>query len=97
MMLFLCVLPVGYAIVWIKPSWHCGPFSTYSNIFRIFTHTISKTVRGTIFQKVLEYIVSPAMVIPLLLLLILIIYYLVSLTGALRGANEELKVSFRIV
>nr|CAD7399069.1 unnamed protein product [Timema poppensis] len=29
-MLFLCVLPVGYAIVWVEPSWHCGPFSDHN-------------------------------------------------------------------
>jgi hypothetical protein len=36
-MLFLCVLPVGYAIVWLTPSWHCGPFSEYQKIYHIFT------------------------------------------------------------
>lgn len=40
----------------------------------------------------LDYIASPGIVIPLLLLLVLIIYYLVSLTGALREANNDLKV-----
>lgn len=25
-MLFLCTLPVGFACVWLQPSWHCGPF-----------------------------------------------------------------------
>lgn len=39
----------------------------------------------------LNYIVSPAAIIPLLLLLILFIYYLMSLTGALRMANQDLK------
>nr|CAH7727032.1 unnamed protein product [Callosobruchus chinensis] len=94
MMLFLCVLPVGYAIVWIKPSWHCGPFSKYERIFHIFTKTIRNTVPVSL-QKVLDYIASPGIVIPLLVLLILIIYYLVSLTNALRNANEELKIQLR--
>ncbi|CAH1999423.1 unnamed protein product [Acanthoscelides obtectus] len=94
MMLFLCVLPVGYAIVWIKPSWHCGPFSQYERIFHIFTKTIRNTVPVSL-QKVLDYIASPGIVIPLLVLLILIIYYLVSLTNALRNANEELKIQLR--
>lgn len=40
----------------------------------------------------MEYIVSPAAIIPLLLLLILFIYYLISLTGALRMANQDLKM-----
>lgn len=39
-MLFLCVLPVGYAIVWINPSWHCGPFSKYERIYLIFTDSL---------------------------------------------------------
>lgn len=92
MMLFLCVLPVGYAIVWIKPSWHCGPFSRYKKIFHIFTETIRDNVPKP-FQRALDYIASPGIVIPLLVLLTLIIYYLISLTGALREANEDLKVS----
>ncbi|KAJ8932823.1 hypothetical protein NQ314_014408 [Rhamnusium bicolor] len=94
MMLFLCVLPVGYAIVWIKPSWHCGPFSKYKRIFHIFTETIRNTVPES-FQRALDYIASPGIVIPLLVLLILIIYYLISLTGALREANDDLKIQLR--
>lgn len=43
----------------------------------------------------LDIIASPSTVIPLLLLLILIIYYLVSLTGALREANQDLKNQLR--
>ncbi|CAH1367123.1 unnamed protein product, partial [Tenebrio molitor] len=91
MMLFLCVLPVGYTIVRIKPSWHCGPFSKYDKIFHIFTKTIKQNVPKPVNQA-LDYIASPGIVIPLLLLLVLIIYYLISLTGALREANEDLKL-----
>jgi hypothetical protein len=43
----------------------------------------------------LDYIASPGIVIPLLLLLVLIIYYLLSLTGALREANNDLKIQLR--
>ncbi|XP_029674199.1 transmembrane channel-like protein 3 [Formica exsecta] len=39
-MLFLCVLPVGYAIVWVEPSWHCGPFSGYPKIYNLATQTL---------------------------------------------------------
>lgn len=94
MMLFLCVLPVGYAIVWVEPSWHCGPFSNYSRIFHIFTITLRKAVPKTL-HKALDYIASPGIVIPLLVLLILIIYYLVSLTNALRETNNDLKIQLR--
>lgn len=43
----------------------------------------------------LDYVASPGIVIPLLLLLVLIIYYLMSLTSALREANVDLKVQLR--
>ncbi|XP_015833695.1 transmembrane channel-like protein isoform X1 [Tribolium castaneum] len=94
MMLFLCVLPVGYAIVQIPPSWNCGPFSNYQRIFHILTKTIKRNV-PQIVERVLDYIASPAIVIPILLLLVLIIYYLVSLTSALREANNDLKFQLR--
>ncbi|XP_022160747.1 transmembrane channel-like protein 3 isoform X2 [Myzus persicae] len=94
-MLFLCVLPVGYAIVWIEPSWHCGPFSQYKKIYHIFTNSIKKAVPNPLVHRVLDYIASPGIVIPLLLLLILIIYYLASLTSSLREANNDLKTQLR--
>ncbi|KAJ8915787.1 hypothetical protein NQ315_004599 [Exocentrus adspersus] len=94
MMLFLCVLPVGYATVQIRPSWHCGPFSKYQRIFHIFTKTLRNLLPAQ-FRTALDYIASPGIVIPLLVLLILIIYYLISLTGALREANDDLKIQLR--
>ena len=47
-------------------------------------------------HKVLDYIASPGIVIPLLMLLVLIIYYLISLTNALREANNDLKVIIKL-
>ncbi|XP_055322286.1 transmembrane channel-like protein [Sitodiplosis mosellana] len=93
-MLFLCVLPVSYAIVWIEPSWHCGPFANHERIHRVFTDTL-KTSLPPEWHKPMDIIASPSTVIPLLLLLILIIYYLLSLTGALREANQDLKNQLR--
>ncbi|XP_035437799.2 transmembrane channel-like protein isoform X1 [Spodoptera frugiperda] len=93
-MLFLCVLPVGYTIVWVKPSWHCGPFSEYDKIYYILTINIYKILPNSL-SFALEYIASPAIVIPLLVLLILIIYYLTSLTNSLREANNDLKIQLR--
>jgi len=90
-MLFLCVLPVGYAIVWVEPSWHCGPFSGYDYIYHIFTKSLQKALPKSL-HRALDYIASPGTVIPLLLLLVLVIYYLLSLTSALREANNDLKV-----
>ncbi|XP_059612724.1 transmembrane channel-like protein [Phlebotomus argentipes] len=93
-MLFLCVLPVAFAIVWLEPSWHCGPFSNRYRIYYIFTETLRETLPKTL-HKPLDYIASPSTVIPLLLLLVLIIYYLISLTNALREANQDLRNQLR--
>lgn len=43
----------------------------------------------------LNYLTSSSTIIPLLVLLILIIYYLVSLTGALREANQDLRTQLQ--
>ncbi|XP_059472075.1 transmembrane channel-like protein isoform X2 [Neocloeon triangulifer] len=93
-MLFLCVLPVSFAIVWLEPSWHCGPFSQYQRIYYILTENI-KAATPTKLHLVLDYVASPGIVIPMLLLLVLIIYYLMSLTSALREANVDLKIQLR--
>ncbi|XP_052873858.1 transmembrane channel-like protein [Anopheles cruzii] len=90
-MLFLCVLPVSYAIVFLEPSWHCGPFSNSNRIYHLLTNATERIVP----EMITKYIVSPAAIIPLLVLLILIIYYLISLTGSLREANQDLKLQLR--
>lgn len=92
MMLFLCVLPVCYAVVILTPSWHCGPFSTQKRIYLIFAQTIKKWVPSNL-HKIMDYMATPGTVIPLIIVLLLIIYYLASLTSALREANIDLKVS----
>lgn len=60
-------------------------------MYYLFTDSI-KDIMPDMVNKFLDYFVSPAAIIPLLLLLILVIYYLISLTGALREANQDLKV-----
>ena len=136
-MLFLCVLPVGYAIVWVEPSWHCGPFSGYKRIYYLATTSLrnalpnyiheyrfwlwsffflffctlwlnglymlimiqhdpnhAKTFNSVKCFRVLDYIASPGIVIPLIVLMALIIYYMVSLTNSLRESNNDLKVKY---
>ncbi|XP_057321387.1 transmembrane channel-like protein [Microplitis mediator] len=93
-MVFLCVLPVGYAIVWVEPSWHCGPFSGYYRIYHIATQSLKNLLPVKV-HKSLDYIASPGIIIPLLVLMTLIIYYMTSLAGSLREANNDLKVQLR--
>ena len=70
------VLQVAYAIVWLEPSWHCGPFSDYARIFHVLTQRLQRLTPAGL-QWVLSYVASPGVVIPLLVLLTLVIYYLV--------------------
>ncbi|KAK0180995.1 hypothetical protein PV327_003319 [Microctonus hyperodae] len=93
-MIFLCVLPVGYAIVWVEPSWHCGPFSGYYRIYHMATKSLKDVLPKKV-HKALDYIASPGIIIPLLVLMTLIIYYMVSLAGSLREANNDLKIQLR--
>jgi hypothetical protein len=88
------VLPVGYAIVWLTPSWHCGPFSDYQKIYHIFTKALMSALPEYT-HNAIDYIASPGIIIPLLVLLVLVIYYLLSLTSSLREANNDLKVSLQ--
>ncbi|XP_012227953.2 transmembrane channel-like protein [Linepithema humile] len=93
-MLFLCVLPVGYAIVWVEPSWHCGPFSGYTRIYHLATRSLTKSLPQLI-QRCIDYVASPGIVIPLIVLMTLIIYYMASLAKSLREANNDLKMQLR--
>ncbi|XP_046391532.1 transmembrane channel-like protein [Ischnura elegans] len=93
-MLFLCALPVGYALVWVEPSWHCGPFAGRDRIASLFTSSVRAALPNQL-RPVLDYVASPALVIPLLVLLVLVVAYLVSLAAALREANDDLRAQLR--
>ncbi|EEC08501.1 conserved hypothetical protein, partial [Ixodes scapularis] len=76
-MLFVCTLPVGYAMVWLEPSWHCGPFRQVtcrrsSGNGRVFTTYLDNTL-PTWMNQIIEYLTSPGVVIPLILLLMYVV------------------------
>ncbi|XP_064616966.1 transmembrane channel-like protein 3 [Liolophura sinensis] len=90
-MLFLCTLPVAFAMVLMKPSPSCGPFSGMDFMMDVITTTMDKELPDVV-NTVLDYVASPAVIIPLFLLLSLGIYYLIALSRALREANNDLKM-----
>ena len=90
LMLFLCILPVAYTLVWLKPSWHCGPFSEYDRIYHVSTKRLLEILPSRL-HPILDYITSPGIIIPTLVLLVLTIWYLLSLKAMLRESNEDLK------
>ena len=81
---------VAYAIVWLKPSWHCGPFSGHDKMYKVFSEKVMELL-PTNLHGALDYITSPGIVIPTLVLMILVIYNLISTSGLLKEANEDLK------
>ena len=58
MMLFLCTLPVAYATMAMKPSWHCGPFSKYDKMYKVFSEKVLDILPDD-FHGALDYITSP--------------------------------------
>ena len=49
----------------------------------------------SLLRQILDYISSPAIVIPLLVLLVLVIFYQFSLAGSLRESNNDLRNQLR--
>ena len=33
---------MAYTVVWLKPSWHCGPFSDFNPMYKVFTSKLMK-------------------------------------------------------
>nr|XP_006817321.1 PREDICTED: uncharacterized protein LOC102806362 [Saccoglossus kowalevskii] len=90
-MLFLCVLAFGYAIVDITPSYNCGPFSGYNSILDILGNSMEETFPPWL-NAVIDYINTAGVVVPLILLLSMIIYYFWSVSGSYKEANNELRI-----
>lgn len=92
--LLICVMPVAYAVTWIRPSWHCGPFGGECRMYLVVTKLV-KTLLPPEVNQVLKYLTSPGVVIPMIILFILIIYYLASTLSMNKEANKELKAQLK--
>uniref|UniRef100_K7FLE6 Transmembrane channel-like protein n=1 Tax=Pelodiscus sinensis TaxID=13735 RepID=K7FLE6_PELSI len=94
-MLFLCMLPTIFAIARYKPSLSCGPFSSgQEKIYDIVSETI-KADFPVWFNTVINYISSPVVVLPALLLLFMLIYYLQSIARSLKFTNSQLRMQIQ--
>lgn len=92
--LLICILPVAYAVTWIRPSWHCGPFAGECRMYIVVTKLV-KSLLPPEANSVFKYLTSPGAVIPILIALILIIYYLASTVSSSKEANKELKAQLK--
>ncbi|XP_042617270.1 transmembrane channel-like protein 3 [Cyprinus carpio] len=93
-MLFLCMLPTIFAIVRYRPSQYCGPFSGQEKIYDIISETIANDF-PLWFSKVMNYVTSPVVVLPALLLLFMLIYYLQSIARSLKVTNSQLRLQLQ--
>ena len=93
-MLFLSCLPVAYCVVWFEPSWHCGPFSNQANIYHIVSKKLESQLPSSV-NRVIDYVCSSALIIPLLMFMLLIIYYMSASLTSLKDANMDLKAQLR--
>ena len=59
-------------------------------MYKVFSDKVMQLLPERL-HGVLDYITSPGIVIPTLVLLILVIYNLISTSGLLKEANEDLK------
>uniref|UniRef100_A0A0K0EV19 Transmembrane channel-like protein 2 (inferred by orthology to a C. elegans protein) n=1 Tax=Strongyloides venezuelensis TaxID=75913 RepID=A0A0K0EV19_STRVS len=89
LMLFLCTLPVGFVIASKKPSKNCGPFGNQPRFYSIIQTMMKNNLNKSLFG-IVEYIMSPGIVIPIILLLMLTIYFLFALVRGLKEANTDL-------
>lgn len=92
--LLICILPVAYAVTWIRPSWHCGPFAGECRMYIVVTKLV-KSLLPPEANSVFKYLTSPGAVVPILISLILIIYYLASTVSSSKEANKELKAQLK--
>lgn len=92
--LIICIMPVAYAVTWIRPSWHCGPFGGECRMYAVLTKLINSMLPPEV-NGVLKYLTSPGTIIPVLILFILIIYYLSSTLSSSKEANKELKAQLK--
>uniref|UniRef100_A0A5S6R3R0 TMC domain-containing protein n=1 Tax=Trichuris muris TaxID=70415 RepID=A0A5S6R3R0_TRIMR len=89
LIMFICVLPVGYVIASKEPSSTCGPFAGKDNFYTIISDQLKALLPAEVYTK-MNVLSSPGIVIPVLILFILVIYFLISLVRGLKEANDDL-------
>ncbi|OQV21962.1 Transmembrane channel-like protein 3 [Hypsibius exemplaris] len=94
LMLFVSTLFIGYTVFFLSPSWQCGPFSQYKFIYEVTVDSIGKV--PALVTQITNYLSSPALIVPIVLMLAIIIFYLITVRMALVKHTKDLKRTLEI-
>ncbi|KAI6226942.1 TMC domain-containing protein [Aphelenchoides besseyi] len=89
LMFLFSTIPVGYVIASVQPSRSCGPFAGQPHFYTVIINALKNTLNGKL-VSLIEGIMSPGIIIPVLLFLLLVIYFMFALIRGLHDANHEL-------
>ncbi|XP_048587499.1 transmembrane channel-like protein 2-A isoform X2 [Nematostella vectensis] len=88
LMLFLCLLAVGYAMVQLEPSLGCGPFRGKHRMYVVITDAVDNS--PAVVNAVLDYLSGPGVIIPIIIILAIAIFYFKSKASSYRKMNRDL-------
>ncbi|EGD77399.1 hypothetical protein PTSG_08494 [Salpingoeca rosetta] len=87
--LFLCMIFIGYTILFLEPSDNCGPFrgmDTAWNVIQRRTTRWSETL-----QDATNFIISPAFVVPLIIVLCIALMYTCMLDATAQHETDKIR------
>ncbi|XP_076312107.1 transmembrane channel-like protein 7 isoform X2 [Tachypleus tridentatus] len=85
----LCIIPLGYSIAEVSPSFGCGPFRIYSIMWLPVKEMIH--TRPTTLQSILDFLTSAGFAVPCFIILCLALYYYSAQTSAHKHMANVLK------
>ncbi|XP_013776355.1 transmembrane channel-like protein 7 isoform X2 [Limulus polyphemus] len=85
----LCIIPLGYSIAEVSPSFGCGPFRIYS----IMWLPVKEMIRTwpTTLQSIVDFLTSAGFAVPCFIILCLALYYYSAQTSAHKHMANVLK------
>ncbi|KAK0054483.1 transmembrane channel-like protein 3 isoform X2, partial [Biomphalaria pfeifferi] len=86
---FVCLFPMTYAIIKLKPSDACGPFRTRYRVYEVLTHEIG--ISPDWIYDTIQFCSTPAVIIPLIIFLILVTLYYKVKSSTLHAETKELR------
>uniref|UniRef100_A0A2C9KC12 TMC domain-containing protein n=1 Tax=Biomphalaria glabrata TaxID=6526 RepID=A0A2C9KC12_BIOGL len=86
---FVCLFPMTYAIIKLKPSDACGPFRTKQRVYEVLTHEIG--VSPDWIYDIIQFCSTPAVIIPVIIFLILVTLYYKVKSSTLHAETKELR------